>query len=220
MKFQFSSIQFSHSVMSDSLWPHELQHTRPPCPSPTPGVYPNSCPLSQWCHPTISSFVIPFSSCPQSFPAWRSFQMGQLFTSGGQTTGVSASATVLPMNIQGWFPLGLTGFPCSPKDSQESSPSPQFEQLSSAYWAVTLCWALGRAALHTYLILFKPYNSICEVGVATLHLQTKDQRFREFNMHKGAKDKVGFESNSRPRAPTGRYLWPTKVGGGPGLGRA
>ena len=92
--------------MSDSLWPHELHHARPPCPSPTPGVHPNPCPLSQWCHPTISSSVIPFSSCPQSFPASGSFQMSQLFESGGQSIGVSASASVFPTNIQDWFPLG------------------------------------------------------------------------------------------------------------------
>ena len=92
--------------MSDSLWPHELQHARPPCPSPTPRAYPNSCPLSRWCHPTISSSVIPFSSCLQSFPISGSFPMSQLFASGGQSTGASASASVLPMNIQDWFPLG------------------------------------------------------------------------------------------------------------------
>ena len=102
----FSSVQFSHSVVSDSLPPHELQHARPPCPSPTPGVYPNSCPSSRWCHPAISSSVIPFSSCPQSFPASGSFPMSQLFESGGQSTGVSASTSVLPMNTQEWSPLG------------------------------------------------------------------------------------------------------------------
>ena len=104
------SVQLSWSVVSNSLQPHELQHTRPPCPLPTPGVYSNSWPLSQWCHPTISSSVIPFSSCPQSFPASGSFQMSQLFTSGGQSIGVSASASVLPKNIQGWSPLGWTGW--------------------------------------------------------------------------------------------------------------
>ena len=102
--------QFSRSVVSDSLWPHEPQHSRPPCPSPTPGVYPNPCPLSRWCHLTISSSVVPFSSCPQSFPASGSFQMSQLFTSGGQSTGVSASTSVLPMNTQDWSPLGWTGW--------------------------------------------------------------------------------------------------------------
>ena len=101
--------QFSWSVMSHFLRPHGLQHTRPPCLSPTPGVYPNSCPLSQWCHPTISSSVVPFSSRLQSFPASGSFQMSQFFVSGGQSIGVSASASVLPINIQDWFPLGLIG---------------------------------------------------------------------------------------------------------------
>ena len=94
--------------MSDSLWPHGLQYTRPPCPSPTPGVHPNPCPLSHWCHPTISSSVVPFSSCPQSFPASRSFQMSQVFASGVQSIGVSASTSVLPMNTQDWSPLGWT----------------------------------------------------------------------------------------------------------------
>ena len=103
-------LQFSCSVMSNSLWPHGLQHASPPCPSPTPRVYPNSCPLSQWCHPTISSSVIPFSSCLQSFPASGSFPMSQLFASGGQPIGVSASASVLPMNTQDWSPLGWTGW--------------------------------------------------------------------------------------------------------------
>ena len=105
-----SSVQFSHSVLSDSLWPHEQQHTRPPCPSPTPGVHPDSCPLSWWCHLTISSSVVPFSSCLQSFPASGSFPMSQFFTSGGQCIGVSASTSVLPMNIQDWFPLGWIGW--------------------------------------------------------------------------------------------------------------
>ena len=109
-KAQLSSVQFSCSVVSDSLQPHELQHTRPPCPSPTPGVYPDSCPLSQWCHPTISSSVIPFSSHPQSFPASGSFQMSQLFESDGQSIGVSASTSVLPMNTQDWSSLGWTGW--------------------------------------------------------------------------------------------------------------
>ena len=101
---------FSRSVVSDSLWPHGLQHARLPCPSPSPQVCSDSCPLSRWCHPTISSFVVPFSSCLQSFPASGSFQMSQLFVSGGQSIGVSASTSVLPMNIQDWFPLGWTGW--------------------------------------------------------------------------------------------------------------
>ena len=106
----FSSVQFSHSVMYHSLWPHGLQHTRPPFPSPAPWVYSNSCPLSRWCHPAISSSVIPFSSCPQSLPASESFQMSQFFTSVGPSIGVSASASVLPMNTQDWSPLGWTGW--------------------------------------------------------------------------------------------------------------
>ena len=105
-----SSVQFCLSVMSDSLRPHESLHARPPCPSPTPGVHPNPCPLSQWCHPTISSSVVPFSSCSQSFPASGSFQMSQLFSSGGQSIGASASISVFPMNTQDWPPLGWTGW--------------------------------------------------------------------------------------------------------------
>ena len=108
--FMFSSVQFSRSVMSNSLQPHGPQHARPPCLAPTPRVYSNSCPLSWWCHPTISSSVVPFSSCPQSFPASGSFPMSQFFTSGSQSIGASASASVLSMNIQGWFPLGRTGW--------------------------------------------------------------------------------------------------------------
>ena len=107
---QFSSVQFSQSVVSDSLRPHGLQHAMPPCPSPTPGVYSNSSPLSWWCHLTISSSVIPFSSCPQSFPASGSFQLSQLFESGGQSIGASASASVLPMNTQDWSLPGWTGW--------------------------------------------------------------------------------------------------------------
>ena len=105
---QFS--QFSHSVVFDSFQPHELQHARPPCPSPTPGVHSNSSPSSRWCHPAISSSVVPFSSCPQSLPASESFPMSQLFAWGGQSIGVSASASVLPMNTQDWFPLWCTGW--------------------------------------------------------------------------------------------------------------
>ena len=104
------SVQFSRSVVSDSLLPYEPQHARPPCPSPTPRVHPNPCPLCRRCHPTISSSVVPFSSCPQSFPASGSFPMSQLFTSGGQSIGVSASTSVLSMNTQDWSPLGWTGW--------------------------------------------------------------------------------------------------------------
>ena len=104
-----NSVQFSRSVMSDSLRPHESQHARPPCPSQTPGVYSNSCPSSRWCHPAISSSVVPFSSYPQPLPASGSFPLSQLFASGGQSIGVSVSTSILPMNIQDWFLLGLTG---------------------------------------------------------------------------------------------------------------
>ena len=109
MSYKFL-VQFSHPVVSDSLWPHEPQHTRPLCPSPTPGVHPNPCPLSWWCHPTISPSEVPFSSCLQSFPASGSFQMSQLFTSGDQSIGVSAWTSVLPMNTQDWSPLEWTGW--------------------------------------------------------------------------------------------------------------
>ena len=105
-----SSVQFGHSVVSDSLQPHESQHTRPPCPSPTPGVHSNSCPSSRWCHPVISSSVVPFFSCPQTLPASGSFPMSQFFASGGQSTGISASPSVLPMNTQDWSPLGWTSW--------------------------------------------------------------------------------------------------------------
>ena len=108
---KFLMSQFSPSVVSDSMWPHEPQHARPHCPSPAPGVHPNSCPSSRWCHPTISSSsVVPFSSCPQSLPASGSFPVSQLFTSGGQSIGVSASASVPPVNIQDWSPLGWIGW--------------------------------------------------------------------------------------------------------------
>ena len=110
LRVQFSSVQFSCSVVFDYLRPHGPQHARPSCPSPTARFSPNPCPLSQWCHPTISCSVIPFSSCTQSFPASGSFQMSQLFVSGDQSIGVSALASVLPMNIQDWPPLGWTGW--------------------------------------------------------------------------------------------------------------
>ena len=127
--FCIYSVQFSYSIMSDSLRPHD--HSTPSLP--VHHQLPNPCPLSQGYHPTISSSVVPFSSCPQSFPASGSFQMSQLFASGGQSIGVAASASVLPMNIQDWFSLGWTGWtPCSPRGSQESSPTPQFKSISSS----------------------------------------------------------------------------------------
>ena len=110
MLWYIISVQFSCSLMSDSLRPHELRHTRPPCPSPTPRVHWNSCPSSQWCHPAVSSSVVHFSSCPQSLPASESFPMSQLFAWGGQSIGVSASTSVLPMKTQDWSPLGWTGW--------------------------------------------------------------------------------------------------------------
>ena len=110
MDHRLSSVQFSHSVVANSLQPHESQHARPPYPSPTPGVHPNSCLLRQWCHPAISFSVVPFSSCPQSLPASRSFPMLQLFPWGDQTIGVSASASVLPKNTQDWSPVGWTAW--------------------------------------------------------------------------------------------------------------
>ena len=131
----FRSVQFSCSVVSGSLRPHGLEHARPPCPSPAPGVYSNSCPSSRWCHPAISSSAIPFSSCPQSFPASGSFPMSQLFPWGGQSIGVSASASVLSMNTQDWSPLGWTGWislQSKGLDSQESSPTPQFKSINSS----------------------------------------------------------------------------------------
>ena len=125
LHLMLSSVQFSHWVMSNSLQPHELQHARPPCPSPSPEVHSNSYPSSRWCHPAISSSVIPFSSWPQSLPASESFPMSQLFTWGGQSTGVSALASFLPKNTQDWSPS-------SPRDSQESSPTPQFKSINSS----------------------------------------------------------------------------------------
>ena len=129
---QFSSAQFSHSVVSNSLQPHESQHARPPCPS-TPGAHPNSCPSSRWCHPAISSSFIPFSSCPQSLPASESFPVSQLFAWGGQSTGVSALASFLPVNTQDWSPLEWTGWiSLQSKGLQESSPTPQFKSINSS----------------------------------------------------------------------------------------
>ena len=146
---QFSLVQFIRSVVSDSLRPHESQHARPPCPSPTPGVHPNSCPSSRWCHPAIPSSVIPFFSCPQSLPAAESFPISQLFTWGGQRTGVSASASFLQKKAQGWSPSnGLVGSPCSPGESQESSPTPQFKSINSS--ALSLLHSPTLTSIHDY----------------------------------------------------------------------
>ena len=134
-------VQFSHSVMSDSLWPHGLQHARPPCPSPTHGVYLNSCPLSQWCHPIISFSVVPFS-CLHSFPASGSLQMSQFFISGGQSIGVSASASVLAMNIQDSFPLGWTSW------ISLLSPTPQFKSINS--FALSFLYSPTLTSIHDH----------------------------------------------------------------------
>ena len=148
--------QFSCSVVSDSLWPHGPQDARPPCPSPTPGIYSNSSPLSWWCHTPISSSVVPFSSCLQSFPASGSLQTSQLFASGGQSIGVSASASVLLMDIQGWFPLGLTGTPC-----WEFSPTPQFKSINSS--ALRLLYGSILTSIHNYWKNYGfDYTDICQ----------------------------------------------------------
>ena len=127
-----TSIQFSHLVMFDSLWPHGLYYARLPWLSPTPVACSNSCPSSQWCHPTISSSVVPFSSCLQSCPASGCFPMSQFFASGGQSIATLASASVLPMNIQGWFPLGWIIWSLwSPRDSQEYPPTAKFKSINS-----------------------------------------------------------------------------------------
>ena len=135
--------------MSDSLWPHGLQHARLPCPSPTPGVCSNSCPLSQWCHPTNLSSVVPFSSCLQSFPASGSFLMNWLFPSGGQSIGALASVPVLAMNIHSLFPLGLTGLILlQSRDFQESSLTPQFESINSS--VLSLLYGPTLTSVHDY----------------------------------------------------------------------
>ena len=139
------TVQFSRSVVSDSLQPHELQHARPPCPSPSPGVHSNSRPSSRWCHPAISSSVVPFSSCPQSLPASESFPMSQLFAWGGQSTGVSALASFLPKNSQGWSPLEWTSWiSLQSKDANYCSP------IVSIYYYSTLIWICIRLMSITY----------------------------------------------------------------------
>ena len=137
---QFSSFQFSCSAVSDSLRPHESQHTRPPCPSPTPGVHSDSRPSSWWCHPAISSSVVLFFSCPQPLPASESFPMSQLFAWGGQSTGVSPLVSFLQN--------GLVGSPCSPRDSQESSPTPQYKHINSS--ALSLLHSPTLTSIHDY----------------------------------------------------------------------
>ena len=145
--FWISSVECSRSVVSDSLQPHDSQHVRPPCPSPTPRVYSNSCPSSQWCHPAISSSVVPFSSRPQSLPASGSFPVSQLFAWGGQSIGGSTSASVISINIQDFWD-GLVGSPCSPRDSQESSPTPQFKSINSL--ALSCLSSQSNSHIHTW----------------------------------------------------------------------
>ena len=136
--------------MSNCLWPHGLQHARPPCPSPTPRVHPNPCPLSGWCHPAISSSVVPFSSCPQSFPASGSFPVSQLFASGGQSIGVSASTSVLPMCTQDWSPLGWTGW----ISLQSKGLSRVFSNTHSS--KLSILWCPANSHIHSWL-LEKPW---------------------------------------------------------------
>ena len=149
VRYAVLQTQFSCSVVSDSLQSHGLQYARPPCPSPTPRVYSNSCPLSWGCHPTISSSAIPFSSHLQSFLASGSFQMSQFFVSGGQSIGVVASASVLPMIFRtDLLQDGLVGSPCSPRDSQESSPTPQFKSINSS--ALSFLYSPTLTSIHDY----------------------------------------------------------------------
>ena len=147
---QFSSVQFSRSVVYDSLRPHESQHARPPCPSPSPGVHSNSHPSSRWCHTAISSSVILFSFCPQSLPASEFFPMSQLFAWAGQSIGVSALASFLPKNIQDWSPLEWTGWISLqiPRDTQESSPTPQFKSINSS--ALSLLHSPTLTSIHDH----------------------------------------------------------------------
>ena len=145
--YQFSSVQSLSRVQLFAT--HGLQHARPPCPLPTPRVYPNSCPRSRWCHPTISSSVIPVSSCLQSFTASGSFQMSQFFASGGQSTRVSASASVLPVNIQDWFLLGWTGWiSLQSKGLSRSSPTPQFKSINSS--VLSFLYSPTLTSIHDY----------------------------------------------------------------------
>ena len=153
-KIYFIVIQFSHSVMSNSLQPHGLQHTRLPCPSLTPRTCSNSCPLSQWCHPTFSSSVVPFSSCLLSFPASGAFPMSQLFISGGQSIAASASASMPPTNIQDWFPLGLTSLICLQSKGLSRVFSNITVQKHKFFSAQLSLWS--NSPIYTWLLV-KPY---------------------------------------------------------------
>ena len=140
---------FSHPVVSDSLWPHGLQHTRLSCPSPSPRVCPSSCPSHWWCHPTISSSAIPFSPCLQSFPASGSFPMSQFLTSGGQSIGPSVSASVLPMNIQDWFPWGWTGLTSLLSKTLKSFSNTTIQNINSS--ALSFLYGPALTLIHNYL---------------------------------------------------------------------
>ena len=186
MSSQYLLLLFGHSVVSDSLRPHGLQDTSLPCPSPSPGVHSNSCLLSWWCHPTISSSVIPFSSCPQSSPASGSFPVSWLFPPGGQRTGASSSASVLPMNIQDWFPLGLTGLislqskRLSRVFSSTTVQKHQFFGTQPSLWSNSHIHTTTRKAvalpIHTSVGKVKSllFNRLCRfVWWATVHRVTK-----------------------------------------------
>ena len=154
-----STFQFSRSVVSDSLRPHESQHARPPCPSPTPRVHSNSCLSSQWCHPAVASSVIPFSSCPQSLPASGSFPMSQLFAWGGQSIWVSPSASVLPMNTQDWSPLGWTGWVfLQSKGLSRVFSEPQFKSINSSVLSFLYSPTLTSIHDHRYWILIRMWR--------------------------------------------------------------
>ena len=169
-----SLVQFSRSVVSDSLQPHGLQHARLPCPSPTPGVYSNSCPLHWWCHPTISSSVVPFSSHLQSFPASRSFPMSQFFTSGSQRIGVWASASVFSMNIQDWFPLGLTGW-ISLQSKGLSSFLQHHISKASILWHSAFLWSAKEASKRVDKVMSLLFNMLSRLVIVFL------PRRRNFN---------------------------------------
>ena len=154
--------------MPDSLWPHRLQHARLPCPSLSPRICSNSCPSSRWCHLNISSSVISFSSCLQSFPASGSFPINQFFSSGGQSIAASASASVLSMNIQDWFPLGLTGLiSLQSKDSQESSPTLQFKSINSS--VLSFLYGPTLTSIHGYWKNTHTQNLYIQVTAVLLH---------------------------------------------------
>ena len=181
-----SSVQFSHSVVSNSLWPHGLQYTRPPCLSPNSWVYSNSCPLSWWCHPTISSSVVPFSSCLQSFPASGSFQRSQYLTSGVQSIGVSASASVLPMNIQDQFPLGLIHLISLQSKSLEHQNSRASILQCSAFFIIQLSYSYmttGKTvALTTCIFVGKVMSLLFRIccGVVEETSKKKKKRMQEY----------------------------------------